>query len=197
METLRVLVINHDEAEGLALGRVIAQMQHRATVATSGTEGLQYLESLPFDAVLFDQTLTDINIASLMTQLGETRPNLPVVVMADDARSYEMLEVMQRGARELVLKPVEDAWLALALQRIGEYLEYVRLRDAQASTPDANELALRFAHAINNPLAAIFGMVQLLLEHPDVTPALREDLELVVENTTRLSDVVNNLTNTA
>ncbi|PWT88275.1 MAG: hypothetical protein C5B56_09015, partial [Proteobacteria bacterium] len=49
------------------------------------------------------------------------------------------------------------------------------------------------AHEVNNPLAAILGFTDLLLENPEVPPAAREDLQIILQETQRTKDIVQDL----
>jgi two-component system NtrC family sensor kinase len=49
------------------------------------------------------------------------------------------------------------------------------------------------AHEVNNPLAAILGFTDLLLENPEVPASAREDLQIILQETQRTKDIVQDL----
>jgi two-component system NtrC family sensor kinase len=49
------------------------------------------------------------------------------------------------------------------------------------------------AHEVNNPLAAILGFTDLLLENPEVPMSAREDLQIILQETQRTKDIVQDL----
>ena len=49
------------------------------------------------------------------------------------------------------------------------------------------------AHEVNNPLAAILGFTDLLLENPEIPAAAREDLKIILNETQRTKDIVQDL----
>jgi PAS domain S-box-containing protein len=49
------------------------------------------------------------------------------------------------------------------------------------------------AHEVNNPLAAILGFTDLLLENPEVPETAREDLKIILHETQRTKDIVQDL----
>jgi PAS domain S-box-containing protein len=49
------------------------------------------------------------------------------------------------------------------------------------------------AHEVNNPLAAILGFTDLLLENPQVPVNAREDLQIILQETQRTKDIVQDL----
>jgi PAS domain S-box-containing protein len=49
------------------------------------------------------------------------------------------------------------------------------------------------AHEVNNPLAAILGFTDLLLENPEMPIAAREDLQIILQETQRTKEIVQDL----
>jgi two-component system NtrC family sensor kinase len=49
------------------------------------------------------------------------------------------------------------------------------------------------AHEVNNPLAAILGFTDLLLENPEVPTSAREDLQIILQETQRTKEIVQDL----
>jgi PAS domain S-box-containing protein len=49
------------------------------------------------------------------------------------------------------------------------------------------------AHEVNNPLAAILGFTDLLLENPEMPAAAREDLQIILQETQRTKEIVQDL----
>jgi len=49
------------------------------------------------------------------------------------------------------------------------------------------------AHEVNNPLAAILGFTDLLLEDPKVPPSAREELQIILRETQRTKEIVQGL----
>jgi PAS domain S-box-containing protein len=49
------------------------------------------------------------------------------------------------------------------------------------------------AHEVNNPLAAILGFTDLLLENPELPASAQEDLKIILQETQRTKDIVQDL----
>jgi two-component system NtrC family sensor kinase len=55
------------------------------------------------------------------------------------------------------------------------------------------QLVSGVAHEVNNPLAAILGFTDLLLENPEIPEAAREDLRIILQETQRTKEIVQDL----
>ena len=55
------------------------------------------------------------------------------------------------------------------------------------------QLVSGVAHEVNNPLTAVLGFTDLLLESPEMPPAAREDLKVILQEAQRTKQIVQNL----
>ncbi|MBA3943118.1 MAG: response regulator [Herpetosiphonaceae bacterium] len=195
MEALRVLVVEQTEEIGLELRGIAASLGHSAIVAVDGEEALGYLHALPFDAIVAEYGLPDMDAITLLGRVRTEWSQIPMVMLTTDAAGGHALEAYERGVCDVLRKPVAAPWLAIAFQRVAEQLELIQLREATVVSPQ--QLAYRFAHAINNPLSVMFGLVQLMLGSDELPPSLREDVQMLADNTLRLTQIVKNLTQMA
>lgn len=85
----------------------------------------------------------------------------------------------------------ENEDLVERLRREALERERVHARLIDASRMSAvGELAAAVAHEVNNPLTGVLGYSDLLLSDPDLSPGVREDLEIVRAEAMRVRDRV-------
>ena len=104
---------------------------------------------------------------------------------------------------EVTLVQATADQVGIALDNARLYQQTVRqledLKHTQAQLIHAEklsavgELASGVAHEINNPLTTILGQAHLLLSEHEATPAVRERLKIIVEETSRAARIVQNL----
>lgn len=191
MQTLRVLIVDSDEGAGLALGREVMELGHIVIVATSDEEAMSFGEVMTCDTIITHGALSSLAIERVLHWSNSKAPALPVIVLNDNTPPHDPLPLLQQGALDVLHLPPDALWLALVLERAAAALELRRLRLGRSAAP---ALALhQFAHAVNNPLASIGGLVQLWMDDPTLPTLLRDDLHLIADNVLRLSRMVNEM----
>ncbi len=126
----------------------------------------------------------------LMKPIGELAEGMNRVARGD--RDYKVRlhtedELGQLArAFNLMVKGIKERDIALrdgATERLSHVEKQVSI----------GRLAAGVAHEINNPLTSVLTLSSLLLKHTNDEDSHREDLEIIVEETTRCRDIVRNL----
>lgn len=116
----RILVID-DEAPILNLMGKSCRMQgHRVAEALSGREGIAALDAEPFDLMIVDLKLGDMDGLDVIRHGNEHHPGTQVIMVTANASIESAVEAMRLGAFDYLTKPFELADLQrtveLALQ---------------------------------------------------------------------------------
>ena len=121
-----------------------------------------------------------------------------LMVTARD-QSADLVDALGAGVDDYMMKPVTPELLVARVIIAERRLEQTLLRRrAESALANAQRLAgigettLALQHEINNPLTALLAHAQLLVLEA-TTPALKKDLDLVVELTRRVTEVVRRL----
>lgn len=129
--------------------------------------------------------LEGITIYALCAALPETWTGLPIAGWADRLLSVLVLFV-SLGATLANISSVTDAY-----RQAGELLERTReeiLVDLSDRERSLETIGAKVAHELKNPLAAIKGLVQLLLSR--AVDRDRERLDVVIGEVTRMESIV-------
>jgi DNA-binding response OmpR family regulator len=106
----RVLVIDDDEQVLISLECLLENEGYETAVAWSGQEGLAMLRSKPFDLVLLDDYLRDIEHEEIFNEIQEMKVQ-PLVILTESAMSTEARKYfIDLGATAVVSKwaPCEE-----------------------------------------------------------------------------------------
>jgi class 3 adenylate cyclase len=134
----RLLVVDDNKVNRLLLIRSLELQGHRAVGAENGRVALEMLEREPFDLVLLDIAMPEMDGFQVLERLlGNPRlRDLPVIVTSAVEGMDSVVRCIELGAEDYLHKPVNPVLLKA---RVGSSLEKKRLRDAQ------KELVRRFA----------------------------------------------------
>jgi CheY-like chemotaxis protein len=133
---LSVLVAEDNRVNQQVIVRLLDKLGHRAMLAGSGSEALALLETQPFDLVLMDVQMPEMDglTATAAIRAREAgRPgggHLPVVALTAHAMKGDRERCLVAGMDEYLSKPVTLAALATVLDRLFAEI------DAPASPTD-------------------------------------------------------------
>jgi class 3 adenylate cyclase len=134
----RLLVVDDNKVNRLLLARSLDLQGHRSALAENGRVALEMLRREPFDMLLLDIEMPEMDGFQVLEQLKADRQlrDIPVIVTSSVEGVANVVRCIELGAEDYLAKPVNPVLLKA---RIGASLEKKRLRDQQ------KELVRRFA----------------------------------------------------
>ncbi len=137
-EAGRVLVVDDNKVSRLLLARGLEQQGHTVTFAENGRLALDMLRARPFDLVLLDVIMPELDgeqVLAALTGDPDLR-DIPVIMISASDELDSVVRCIELGAEDYLAKPLNAVLLKA---RIGASLEKKRLRDRQ------RELIRKFA----------------------------------------------------
>ena len=134
----RLLIVDDNKVNRLLLSRSVQMQGHHAALAENGRVALEMLRREPFDLLLLDIEMPEMDGFAVLEQLKADQQlrDLPVIVTSSVEGLDNIVRCIGLGAEDYLPKPVNAVLLKA---RIGASLEKKRLRDQQ------KELVRRFA----------------------------------------------------
>jgi PAS domain S-box-containing protein len=178
MSSLRMLLAEDNAMNQKVALRLLERLGYRADVASNGLEALAALERQPYDVVLMDVQMPELDGLDASRRicerwLPESRPH--IIAMTANALPEDREACFAAGMSDYVAKPIRAAELAAALKRVRP----LRNRDAGSG---GSEISLE-AGALQN--LRDLGGVEFLAEVVDVfladAPALITSLRSSLE----------------
>jgi len=135
-----LLVVDDNKVNRLLLGRSLEQQGHRVDFAENGRQALEALRAQPFDLVLLDIQMPELDGFQVLEQLCHDLHlrDIPVIMTSALEELDSVAKCIEMGAEDYLTKPVNAILLRA---RINASLEKKRLRDQQ------RELVRKFATA--------------------------------------------------
>ena len=124
-----LLVVDDNEDNRYTLTRRLTREGYaNLTMATNGREALGLLQSRPFDLVLLDIMMPDMNGYEVLEHMkaGPELRNIPVIMISAISEIDSVIRCIELGAEDYLPKPFNSTLLRA---RIGASLEKKRLRD--------------------------------------------------------------------
>ena len=136
--TGRLLVVDDNKVNRLLLGRSLEQQGHTVEMAENGRQALKMLHSRPFDLVLLDIEMPEMNGYQVLEKATSDLRlrDIPIIITSALEELDSVVKCIEMGAEDYLTKPVNPVLLKA---RIGASLEKKRLRDQQ------RELIKKFA----------------------------------------------------
>ena len=137
-QAANLLIVDDNKVNRLLLSRSVELQGHRVSTAENGRIGLEMLRRTPFDLLLLDIEMPEMDGFAVLEQLKADLQlrDMPVIVTSSLEGLENIVRCIGLGAEDYLPKPVNQVLLKA---RISASLEKKRLRDQN------KELVSRFA----------------------------------------------------
>jgi len=188
-----LLIVDDNKVNRLLLSRSVALLGHRTALAENGRVALDKLRNEPFDLLLLDIEMPELDGFAVLEQLkiDPKLRDLPVIVTSSIEGLDNIIRCVELGAEDYLPKPVNQVLLKA---RIGAILEKKRLRDQlfdeieeknrqlELASQNKSQFVSSMSHELRTPLNAIIGLTEMM-----VTNAARFGTEKALEPLKRVN----------
>lgn len=119
----RILVVDDEKNMRWVLSKALRSSDYDVLEAASGPQALALAEKNPFDLVILDYKMPDMDGITVLKRLKESRPHVPVIMLTAHGNIENAVEAVKSGAAEYLTKPFDLEELKLAVSkatRVGE-----------------------------------------------------------------------------
>lgn len=159
--TYSVLVVDDDNLVNEFLTETIQRAGYTCVSVLSGEEAIEEIRKQPFDIVLTDLKMKQMDGITLLEHIRQHTPEAVVVMMTAYGSVETAVDAIKKGAYDFLLKPVLPDTLEHILQRITEILN---LKTENAVLK--KDLAHRFQNIIgkSSAMKEIFDRIQTIAD---------------------------------
>jgi len=154
-----ILIVDDEKNYLIVLSAFLSGEGYETITADNGADALEIVESTDLDLVLTDMKMSPMDGITLLTQIKEKAPDLPVVMMTAFGTVEKAVEAMQLGAFNFILKPFQNE----ALKKIVEKaIQTYRLIKENRQLVLTLEKLYRFENIVgkSKPMRAVFAMIR-------------------------------------
>lgn len=177
----RILVVDDNAKNIQVIGSLIKKMGFPVNVATSGKQALKILESETPELILCDIMMPEMDGFELCLRLKhnfKTR-DIPIIFLTASDNEEDEAKGLEVGAVDFIKKPINPPIL------IARVNTHIQLQEALKGLKKQNELLLENArlkedveriskHDLKNPLQAVIGVPEILLDADNITEEQKE-----------------------
>ncbi len=116
----RLLVVDDEPSVRHMLGHLLSREGYLVTTAESGKQALEELAAHPFDVVLCDVRMSEMDGMELLERILERHPNTTVILMSAYGTVDQALEAIKRGAYDYISKPFKKDEVLFCLKKAEE-----------------------------------------------------------------------------
>jgi len=118
---LRILAVD-DEADSLRYLVQVLEPEHEVVAHTSSVRALSDLEQRTFDLVVADLTMPPPDGFEVLRRIQQMARPVPVIVLSAMDRARAVIDALQLGARDFVVKPATAEEIRAAIARVATSL---------------------------------------------------------------------------
>ena len=190
----RILVVDDISKNLQVVGTILRNEGYHVMPATSGLQALERVSAQPPDLILLDLMMPEMDGLEVCSRLKAeplTR-QIPVIFLAASNEMDHLMKGFEAGAVDYITKPFNAPEL---LARVRTHLELKHARERlREMNEEKNEFMGIAAHDLRNPLSAIQGYAEMIIE--DAQSLAHRDLEgngqRIREAAKRMTEMVQN-----
>ena len=116
---MNVLIVDDDAQIGQTLGHLLERRKHVVTLATRGHDALALARSTPFDIVVLDVRMPEMDGFAVLRELRAQGYAGGVLMLTGEGAVEDAVEAQQLGADDYLPKPVRIAALDRVLAAVA------------------------------------------------------------------------------
>lgn len=125
---LRVLIVDDEPDVLRAFSRILQGAGYQADTAATGVEASGLIHQHPYDAIVSDISMPELDGMALLRQVRAKDLDLPVILVTGDPTLGTAIEAVELGALRYLTKPIEGRALTDAVGRAVRLRRIVDLR---------------------------------------------------------------------
>lgn len=108
--TPKILLVDDEERFRTTLAKMLRAQGLEVTALGSGREALAELQHIPYDVMVLDVRMPDMDGIAALTEIKKIAPQVEVIILTGHASMDAAVETMRLGGYDYLLKPcpVED-----------------------------------------------------------------------------------------
>ncbi len=152
-----VLVVDDEESMRIFLSVMLGKEGYSVHTAADGREAYELFRRRPFDLVIEDLKMPEMDGIELLALLKKEDPRALVIIMTAYSTWDSAVEAMRLGAYDYIKKPFDNRDIKATVARA---INLKKLFEATHSTPDAEVMKITNIIGHSASMQDIFGLIR-------------------------------------
>lgn len=138
----RILVVDDERANRILFAKRLEHRGYQVDVASSGREALSRIRERPFDLIILDVMMPEMNGLDVLRAIrrGHDQADLPVIMATARDTSADVVEALDLGANDYITKPLDfEVVVARLKTQIGLKNARDKISDLNARLDEAHD----------------------------------------------------------
>ncbi|MBN1896055.1 sigma-54-dependent Fis family transcriptional regulator [bacterium] len=157
----RILVVDDEEAIRDILKETFVHKKYEVEAAAEGNEALKRLGEHPFDLLVSDIRLPDINGMKILEKAKKKYPEMGIILITAYGSIKSAVKAMKQGAFDYITKPFNLEELEVV---VDKYFEYQNLVDENLYLRSELDRRFSFDNIVGNsaPMQRVFESIRMV-----------------------------------
>lgn len=117
MRNKSILLVDDEEIILNSLGRDLREEGYNITTATDGSEAVIKLREAPYDLVITDLIMTEINGIQVLKEAKDVNQEISVIILTGYGDMTSAIEALRLGADDYLIKPCDIDEMLIRIDR--------------------------------------------------------------------------------
>ena len=125
-----ILLVDDEDNLRRTLALILCRQGYSVDTAATVAEAREHVENTTYDLAFLDLKLPDASGLTLLPELRERFPAMPVVILTAHDKLDAAIEAVRKGARDYLLKPIDPI---VIIQKVKDILAEYNQADTEAT----------------------------------------------------------------
>tara|TARA_B100000614_G_scaffold119875_1_gene107417 strand:+ start:673 stop:2034 length:1362 start_codon:yes stop_codon:yes gene_type:complete len=118
-----ILIVDDDVGHLTMLKTTLGTIGHKIDTAADGEDAIEAAKANPFDLILMDVRMSNIDGIEALQRIKEFNPAIPIIIMTAYSSVDKAVEAMKLGAYDYLTKPLNFDELKIVIERAMTHLQ--------------------------------------------------------------------------
>jgi two-component system response regulator HydG len=156
-----MLVVDDDAGHLATLKTIVGSWGYRVATANDGSTAVEMVKSQPFDLILMDVRMAEMDGIEALRQIKAYNPAIPILIMTAYSSVASAVDALKAGAYDYLTKPLDFETLRLTVERAMEHT-HLKVENRQLKKKLQGEFDWQNIIGTSPPMKALIEMVAMV-----------------------------------